>query len=115
MNIEHVTMDGWLRELLEIPHDAIVDKSLVSDAEMSRNRAAIAERVDAWVGFWMSISDAAKEIGVTDDAVRKAVRSGKLTSLSVRGTRLLSPTDVAFYKHFVKPRGKSRSRVRPGP
>jgi excisionase family DNA binding protein len=85
----------------EHPIAAVFDDAL--DAALRRQRLARPPRLI--VGDVLSVSQAAGELGLTRDAVYKAVRAGRLPQRKIGNLAVLLHPDVAAYKVAEKDKG----------
>lgn len=76
-------------------------------ATATQKLAAIRGSIDA-----LTAERAAKVIGITPDAVRKAIRDGRLAAFQVTAgsAYYIDPKAAARYRDEVKPRGKGAKR-----
>ena len=58
--------------------------------------------------FTQSVSDAARELGISETAVRKAIHAGKLVAIERSFGYLIDPRSTADYAATRKPRGGAR-------
>lgn len=94
-----VTADVFENPLYHVMSDLICQKQVL-EGRFDRVRAA--ER------YTLSVNEAAEVIGVTPDAVRKAIKAHKIPAWQREGSWRLDPRDVETYKTHVVPR-KPRS------
>lgn len=58
---------------------------------------------------FLTVQEAAEETGLTEDAIRKAIRRGKLPIVEKYGRKLIPRKDFDAYRQTVKP-GRPRKQ-----
>lgn len=94
-----VTREVFANPLYHVMSDLICQKQVLEGRF---------DRVKAEKRYTLTVNQAAERIGVTPDAVRKAIRSRKLPAWRREGSWMLDPYDVDTYRDHVVPR-KPRS------
>lgn len=60
--------------------------------------------------YTLTVAEAAERIGISPDAVRKAIRAARLSALRVDGEYRIAPNDADVYRDHVVPRGSAEPR-----
>lgn len=92
------------REVVTSPLYSIM-LDLIAQKQVLSGRLNLARAADAYT---LSVADAAKRIGVTEDAVRKAIKGKRLATWKRGASYWLAPRDCDNYREHVVPR-KPRS------
>lgn len=94
-----VTPQVFANPLYRVFTDLITQKSILEGTFVpARDRAS----------YTLTVAEAAERIGVTPDAVRKAIRAKRLPASHRQGTYLIDPRDADTYRDLVLPRGVPR-------
>jgi excisionase family DNA binding protein len=83
-------------------------------AQKQRLAGTFVEQLEPARAYTLTVAEAAARIGVTEDAVRKAIAAQRLSAQKRGASYWIDPRDADTYREHVRPRGTARIGAKPG-
>ena len=80
---------------------------LIAQKQVLEGRLDVAKST---AGRTMTVLEAAERIGITPDAVRKAIKAGRLSAVKRGQAHWIDPRDADNYRTHVLPRGRAKAK-----